>query len=510
METLRQCFGTMRPGRLGALGTAGLALLLAFAVLTACDDAFGAEQLSQARIDYEQRLGRAIEELIEPLVGAGKVRAEVSAEIDPERVSVNSEVVDPDSQVPRTVRTIEEGARSDVTTTYEFSRTVKSLVREAGALKRLSVAVLVDGIYADGKYAPRPADEMEALARLVRSAIGFSPERGDKVEFVSMRFADFPPRGPRTGLPLGLSRADMARLGEVLIFSLAGLLGLLVVARAVAQRRPAVATAAPAPAPAPSTIVSAPLPPPAHEHKRAASAPVPVAREPRREGDVWDKLTHVHEATLANYLSNEHPQTVSLVLSRLDAAHAARVLAALPEALSVEVVQRMLRLEPVQPQVLEAVERTLSAEFAASLARAPDGGADAPVTVARILDKLDRATERRIVQALERDNRDGAERVKQRMIGFDDLAQLSIEDAKALLRRAPAEKLAVALKAASEATRKLFLDALPERSQRVLRQEIAALGPVRLREVDEAQAAILDAAKEMAANGEIVFKAPVA
>ena len=168
----------------------------------------------------------------------------------------------------------------------------------------------------------------------------------------------------------------------------------------------------------------------------------------------------------------------------------------------------MLRLEPVQPQVLEAVERTLSAEFAASLARAPESSADAPVTVARILDKLDRATEKRIVSALERDNREGAERVKQRMIGFDDLAQLHIEHARALLRRAPAEKLAVALKAASEATRKLFLDALPERSQRVLRQEIAALGPVRLRDVDEAQAAILDVAKEMAANGEIAFKTP--
>jgi flagellar motor switch protein FliG len=489
----------MRPGRLGALGTAGLALLMAFAVMTACDDALGAEQLDRTRAAYELRLGRAIEELIEPLVGAGKVRAEVSAELDTDRVSVNSEVVDPDSQVPRTVRAIEEGAKSDVTTTYEFSRTAKSLVREAGALKRLSVAVLVDGIYTDGKYAPRPAEEMETLARLVRSAIGFNPERGDKVEFVSMRFADFPPRGPRTGLPLGLSRAELARLGEVLILCLAGLLGLLVIARAVAQRRPAVAGAAPAP---PSAY--APIAPP-QEAKRAASAP---AREPRRDGDVWDKLTQVHEATLANYLGNEHPQTVSLVLSRLDAAHAARVLAALPEALSVEVVQRMLRLEPVQPQVLEAVERTLSAEFAASLARAPESGTDAPVTVARILDKLDRATERRIVSALERDNRDGAERVKQRMIGFDDLAQLHIEHARALLRRAPAEKLAVALKAASEATRKLFLDALPERSQRVLRQEIAALGPVRLRDVDEAQAAILDVAKAMAANGEIAFKTP--
>ncbi|MGQ0674908.1 MAG: flagellar M-ring protein FliF C-terminal domain-containing protein, partial [Rhodospirillales bacterium] len=415
-EAVRHFLGTMRPGRLGALGSMGLALLLAFAVFAACDDALGADPaqlpspavLNQARADLEHRLGRAVEELLEPLVGAGRVRAEVSAELDPERVSVSSEVVDPDSQVQRTVRAIEEGNKSDVTTTYEFSRTAKSLVREAGALKRLSVAVLVDFVHADGKPAPRGPEEMETLARLVRSAIGFNPERGDKVEFVSMRFTDFPPRGPRTGLPLGLSRAELARLGEILILCLAGLLGLLVVARAFKQRRPAMAAASPAPPQA------APVQSPVAPAAPAQPSP-PPPREARRRGDVWDKLTDVHEATLANYLAQEHPQTVSLVLSRLDPVHAARVLAALPEALSVEVVQRMLRLEPVQPAVMEAVERALSAEFAQSLARAPDGGADAPATVARILDKLDRATERRIVAALERDSRGGAERVKQRM-----------------------------------------------------------------------------------------------
>ncbi len=507
MNALQQCLGTMRPGRLGAPGLAGLALLLAFSLALAWQEALGAEQLGAARAAYEQRLARAIEELIEPLVGAGKVRAEVSAELDPERVSVNSEVVDPDSQVPRTVRAIEEGAKSDVTTTYEFSRTAKSLLREAGAVKRLSVAVLVDGLYAGGEYAPRPAEEMETLARLARSAVGFDAGRGDKVELVSMRFADFPPRATRAMAPLGFTRADWLRLGEILIVALAGLLGIAVIARALAQRRPAVAAAAPAPlaaatpAAAPEPARPAPAPPPPREAQPPKTA---------RRGDVWDKLTDVHEATLAGYLANEHPQTVGLVLSRLDPAHAARVLAALPEALAAEAVRRMLRLEPVAPQILEAVERTLSAEFAANLARAPESGRDAPAAVARILEKLDPAVERRVVGALERDNRAGAERVKQRMVGFDDLARLDLDHARALLRRAPADKLAVALKAASEATRKLFLDALPERSARVLRQEIAALGPVRLRDVDEAQAAILDVAKEMAANGEIALKSPEA
>jgi hypothetical protein len=512
VNALQQCLGTLRPGRLGAPGLAGLALLLAFSLALAWQEALGAEHLGAARAAYEQRLARAIEELIEPLVGAGKVRAEVSAELDPERVSVNSEVVDPDSQVPRTVRAIEEGAKSDVTTTYEFSRTAKSLLREAGAVKRLSVAVLVDGVYPGGEYAPRPAEEMETLARLVRSAVGFDAGRGDKVELASMRFADFPPRATRAMAPLGFTRADWLRLGEILIVALAALLGLMVIARAFAQRRPAAAAAAPAPGAVSMPAVSAPEPARPESTKPAPPAPPPPHETPPhktgRRGDVWDRLTDVHEATLANYLANEHPQTAGLVLSRLDPAHAARVLAALPEALAAEAVQRMLRLEPVAPQILEAVERTLSAEFAANLARAPESAQDVPAAVARILEKLDPAVERRIVGALERDNRGGAERVKQRMVGFDDLARLELEHARALLRRAPADKLAVALKAASEATRKLFLDALPERSARVLRQEIAALGPVRLREVDEAQAAILDVAKEMAANGEIALKSP--
>ena len=490
----------MRPGRLGAPGLAGLALVLAFYLALAWHEAFGAEPPGESRAALELRLGRAIEELIEPLVGAGKVRAEVSVELDPERVSVNTEVVDPDSQVPRTVRAIEEGARSDVTTTYEFSRTARSLVREAGAVKRLSIAVLVDGVYPEGRYAPRPAEEMETLARLVRSAVGFNAERGDKVELISMRFADSPPRATRPSAPLGLPRADWLRLGEILIVAFAALLGLTVIARALARRVPAVAAAAPAPLAVPLPVAPEPAGPTPPRPREAQPPKIP------RRGDLWDRLADVRETALANYLANEHPQTVGLVLSRLDPAHAARVLAALPEALAAEAVQRMLRLEPVAPEILEAVERTLGAEFTRNLARPPEAAPDAPAAVARILEKLDPAVERRLVGALERDNRGGAERVKQRMFGFDDLARLDLAHARALLRRAPADRLAIALKAASEATRKLFLDALPERSARVLRQEIAALGPVRLREVDEAQAAILDVAKEMAANGEIVLK----
>ncbi len=497
-----QCLGTARPGRLGTLGAAGIALLFGFAIFAACDDALSDElPLGQARTALELRLGRAIEEMLEPLVGAGKARAEVSAELDPERATVNSEIVDPDSQVQRSVRTVEEGQKSDTTTTYEFSRTVKTLAREAGQLKRLSVAVLVDYALADGKSVPRAPEEMETLARLVRSAIGFNAERGDKVEFFNLRFAELPPRGSRGGAMPGLSNAELMRLGELLIVSIAVLLGLLVVARALAQRRPALATAVPATAsPVPAPIMPMPEPErPARETPRAPQA------APARDATVWDKLTQVNEATLANYLAQENPQTISLVLSRLDAAHAARVLAQLPVTLATGVMQRMLRLEPVEPQVLDAVERVLSAEFAQSLARAPAPPTDGHAAVARILDKLDRGTEQRIVAALERQNRGGAERVKSRMIGFDDLAQLSIEDARALLREVKPDKLAVALKAAAEATRKLFLDALPERSSRVLRQEIAALGPVRLREVDEAQAAILNVAKEMALRGEIVL-----
>ncbi len=216
---------------------------------------------------------------------------------------------------------------------------------------------------------------------------------------------------------------------------------------------------------------------------------------------MWDKLGNVHEAVLANYLKNEYPQTVAVVLSKVRPDHAARVLALLPESFSIEVVMRMLRMESVQKDVLDGVERTLRAEFMSNLARSTRR--DAHEMMAEIFNNLDRASEARFVAALEERNRESADKIKALMFTFDDLSRLSSAAIQGLLRVVEKDKLPLALKGASESLRELFFKNLSERAGKMLRDDIEGLGPVKLRDVDEAQAAVVVLAKDLAAQGTI-------
>lgn len=216
---------------------------------------------------------------------------------------------------------------------------------------------------------------------------------------------------------------------------------------------------------------------------------------------MWDKLGNVNEAVLANYLKNEYPQTVAVVLSKIRADHAARVLAILPDGFAIEVVMRMLRMESVQKDVLDGVERTLRSEFMSNLARS--ARRDAHEMMAEIFNNLDRAAETRFIAALEERNREAAERIKSLMFTFDDLQRLNGAAIQTLLRVVEKEKLPLALKGASDALRELFFANLSERAGKMLREQIEGLGPVKLRDVDEAQASVVAMAKELASQGTI-------
>jgi flagellar motor switch protein FliG len=216
---------------------------------------------------------------------------------------------------------------------------------------------------------------------------------------------------------------------------------------------------------------------------------------------MWDKLGNVNEAVLANYLKNEYPQTVAVVLSKVRPDHAARVLAMLPDGFAMEVVMRMLRMESVQKDVLDGVEKTLRAEFMSNLARSTRR--DAHEMMAEIFNNLDRGAETRFLAALEERNREAAEKIKSLMFTFDDLQRLTPMAVQALLRVVEKDKLPLALKGASEKLRDLFFNNLSERAGKMLRDDIEGLGPVKLRDVDEAQAAIVTLAKDLAAQGQI-------
>jgi flagellar motor switch protein FliG len=216
---------------------------------------------------------------------------------------------------------------------------------------------------------------------------------------------------------------------------------------------------------------------------------------------MWDKLGNVHEDVLANYLKNEYPQTVAVVLSKIRSDHAARVLTLLPDPFAMEVVMRMLRMETVQKEVLDGVEKTLRSEFMSNLARS--ARRDSHELMAEIFNNLDRAAETRFVNGLEERNRESAERIKSLMFTFDDLQRLAPQAMQTLLRAVEKDKLPTALKGASDKIRELFLSNMSERAGKMLRDDIAALGPVRVRDIDEAQGNIVGLAKELAAQGQI-------
>ena len=219
--------------------------------------------------------------------------------------------------------------------------------------------------------------------------------------------------------------------------------------------------------------------------------------------NMWEKLANVQEEVLANYLKNEYPQTVAVVLSKLRPEHAARVLAILPEDLSLDVVNRMLKMEAVQKEVLERVEATLRTEFMSSLSQTRRR--DAHEVMAEIFNNFDRQTETRFMTSLEEANRESAERIKSLMFTFDDLVRLDTSSAQTLMRQVDKDKLGVALKGASEAVREFFLKNMSTRAAKMLVDDMQAMGPVRLRDVDEAQSLLVNLAKDLAAKGEIIL-----
>lgn len=229
----------------------------------------------EQRINYENRLSRNVEELLERTVGPGKARVDVHADMDFDRITTNSKTFDPDAQVARSTQSVNESsdssdsgdqpvtvqtnlpnaqtatgttggrsktARNEETTNYEIGETTRSQVRETGVVRRLSVAALVDGTYTVAgsgarTYQPRPPEELKQLNALVRSAIGYDEKRGDTVELVNMRFTgadEVMPAPPAT--VLGFERADIVKMGEMLVIAVVAVLFILLVVRPLLMR----------------------------------------------------------------------------------------------------------------------------------------------------------------------------------------------------------------------------------------------------------------------------------
>ncbi|MEX0583859.1 MAG: flagellar basal-body MS-ring/collar protein FliF, partial [Sneathiella sp.] len=244
------------------------------------------------RIAHESRLKEQIEQLLEKSLGPGNVRAEVSAVMDFDQRTIQSETYDPDSQVVRSSQLVEENStsddgiaadpavtvannlpeagadngaghsskdassRSEETVNYEISKTITTEVRESGPVRRLTVAVLVNGrteVAADGTrtYEPLNEESMTQVSRLVKSAIGYNEERGDVVEVVNMPFAEvietFSDEEIVTDeIFMGLTKADLFKMGEMGVLVIVAMLALLLVVRPLLNRALAVGGATPA------------------------------------------------------------------------------------------------------------------------------------------------------------------------------------------------------------------------------------------------------------------------
>ena len=216
---------------------------------------------------------------------------------------------------------------------------------------------------------------------------------------------------------------------------------------------------------------------------------------------MWEKLGNVNEEILANFLQKEYPQTVAVVLSKVSTDHAARVLAILPDGFALEVINRMLKMETVQKEILEEVEKTLRKEFMSNLARTQRR--DSHELIAEIFNNMERAIESRFMDQLEKAVPDAAEKIRSLMFTFEDMLKIDSASIQTVIRAVDKEKLPLALKGATEGLKDLFFSNMSERAAKIMKEDMAAMGPVRLREVEEAQQYIVTVTKDLESRGEV-------
>ena len=214
---------------------------------------------------------------------------------------------------------------------------------------------------------------------------------------------------------------------------------------------------------------------------------------------MWQRLAHIDPEVLANYLRNEYPQTVAVILSRIRPDHAARVLSILPDEFAIDVVNRMLKMENVQKEALEHIEETLKSEFVTTFTQT--SRRDAHKTMAEVFNAFDRHTESRFLSALDQMNRDAAKKIRALMFTFEDLAKLDPGSIQTLMRQVDRETLSRALKGAPESIRSFFFSNMSSRAAKNLQDEMAAMGPIRLKDADDAQNRMVTMAKELADQG---------
>lgn len=218
---------------------------------------------------------------------------------------------------------------------------------------------------------------------------------------------------------------------------------------------------------------------------------------------VWEKLGNVNPQILAGYLAQEYVQTTAVVLTKLPASAAAAVLTELPEAYADACIERMLSIDTVSRPILEQIEDSLRTEFMSNLGRSTRR--DNHELLAEIFNNLDRHSEKQLGDALQKHVPASIDRIRALMFVFEDLNGLDGASVQTLLRAVDRTDLCLAAKGASEAMRELLLANMSQRAAKLFADEMKAMGPVRLRDVEAAQTRIVVAAKALADRGELML-----
>lgn len=205
-----------------------------------------------------------------------------------------------------------------------------------------------------------------------------------------------------------------------------------------------------------------------------------------------------------NYIQGEHPQTIALILSYLDAEQSGQILSALPKNIQADVARRIATMDSTSPEIISQVEQVLEKNISSSMTEdyTQTGGIQ---TVVEVLNGVDRATEKTILDALESQDPDLAEEIKKRMFVFEDIVTLDNRAIQRVIREVDNDDLRLALKVASNEVKDIVFNNMSERMVTTFKEEMEYMGPVRLKDVEEAQTRIVNVIRGLEEKGEIVI-----
>ncbi|SET41915.1 flagellar motor switch protein FliG [Salinibacillus kushneri] len=218
----------------------------------------------------------------------------------------------------------------------------------------------------------------------------------------------------------------------------------------------------------------------------------------------FDFARKAEPSQILNFIQNEHPQTIALVLSYLDAEQSAQILSELPEDIQADIAKRIAVMDSTSPDVINEVEQILEKKLSATVTQdyTQTGGVQA---VVEVLNGVDRSTERTILEELETQDPELAEEIKKRMFVFEDIVTLDNRSIQKVIREVDNEDLILSLKVASEEVQQVLFKNMSNRMAENFREEMEFMGPVRLRNVEEAQTRIVSAIRRLEEIGEIVI-----